>query len=112
MFISHTLLGMLARKSLTGYAMRKIMLESPFLYWSGNTNQIYKALAKLTDEACVTSESVYQDGAPAKKIYTLTDDGQNELRREGKALDGAGKSAQTPVLSGVRHARRGALGFN
>lgn len=81
MSISHTILGMLSCQSLTGYELKKIMQESPFMYWSGNNNQIYKALVELHDDGYVTSEVFHQDGAPSKKVYTITKEGTEELRR-------------------------------
>lgn len=81
MSINHAILGMLSYKPMTGYDLKKIMQESPFMYWSGNNNQIYKALVELLDEGYVTSEIYHQDSSPSKKVYTITDDGLAELKR-------------------------------
>ncbi|SHE14107.1 poly-beta-hydroxybutyrate-responsive repressor [Chlamydia abortus] len=50
------------------------------MYWSGNNNQIYKALLNLENEDLVTSEVVHQDNSPSKKIYTITEEGLKELK--------------------------------
>lgn len=50
------------------------------MYWSGNNNQVYKGLMSLEKESLVTSELIHQDGSPSKKIYTITKEGQNELK--------------------------------
>ena len=80
MSINHAILGMLSHQPMTGYDLKKIMQDSPFMYWSGNNNQIYKALLELNAEGFVTSETQHQDGSPSKKIYTITEDGLAELR--------------------------------
>lgn len=80
MSINHTILGMLNCKPSTGYDLKKIMQESSFMPWSGNNNQIYKALLELDDNAFVTSELYPQNGSPSKKVYTITEAGLSELK--------------------------------
>ncbi|MCH1643185.1 DUF4180 domain-containing protein [Paenibacillus timonensis] len=80
MSISYAILGMLSARSLTGYDLKKIIQDSPFMPWSGNNNQIYKALVELLEEGWVTNEVHHQDSAPSKKIYTITDAGREELK--------------------------------
>lgn len=79
MSFKHVILGLLNREPLTGYDIKKIIEKTPFLYWSGNNNQIYKALAELSEEGLATSEVEYQEGAPSRKLYTITDAGRWEL---------------------------------
>ena len=80
MSLNHVILGLLNREPLTGYEVKKIIQNKPFMHWSGNNNQIYKAFAELLDEGFVTKEVQHQDGSPSKNIYTITDDGLNELK--------------------------------
>lgn len=80
MSIKHAILGLLSWKSATGYELKKIFEESSSMYWSGNNNQIYKALIQLQDEGFVTSKTEHQEGAPSKKVYTITDEGIEELK--------------------------------
>ena len=54
--IKHAILGILSFKPLTGYDIKKIIQESSFMYWSGNNNQVYKALLELHDKGFVTNE--------------------------------------------------------
>jgi DNA-binding PadR family transcriptional regulator len=65
---------------MTGYDVKKIMQESIFMHWSGNNNQIYKALAELLGDGFVTNEIKYQESVPPKKIYTITREGLYELK--------------------------------
>lgn len=79
MTIDYALLGMLSWKPLSGYDMKKMVQDSPVMYWSGNNNQIYRSLDKLLKQGYVTNEIQYQNSAPDKKIYHLTDRGQAAL---------------------------------
>jgi len=80
MSIKFAILGILSWKASTGYELKKIFEESSILYWSGNNNQIYKALSQMHDEELVKSEVIHQDNSPSKKIYTITDEGLKELK--------------------------------
>lgn len=81
MSINYAILGMLNCKPLTGYDLKKVMQDSLFMPWSGNSNQIYKALLELNDDGFVTSEVISQESTPAKKVYTITAAGLAELKR-------------------------------
>ena len=81
MSIQLAILGILSWKSSTGYELKKIFEDSSFMYWSGNNNQIYKALMNMKNEDFVTSKVVHQDNSPSKKIYTITEEGLKELRK-------------------------------
>lgn len=80
MTIQSAILGILSGKPSTGYELKKIFEESSFMPWSGNNNQIYKALIALENAGLVSGEVVVQDTAPAKKIYTATPQGLAELK--------------------------------
>ena len=80
MSIKYAILGILSCNPLTGYDSKKIIQDSPFMHWSGNNNQIYKSLVELLNEGFVTSEVRYQEGAPSKKIYTITEEGLAGLK--------------------------------
>ncbi|SDC90468.1 DNA-binding transcriptional regulator, PadR family [Paenibacillus sp. UNCCL117] len=81
MSIQLAILGILSWKSSTGYELKKIFEDSSFMYWSGNNNQIYKALMKMENDDFVTSEVVHQDNSPSKKIYAITEEGLKELKK-------------------------------
>jgi DNA-binding PadR family transcriptional regulator len=81
MSIQLAILGILSWKSSTGYELKKIFEDSSFMYWSGNNNQIYKALMHMENEDFVTSEVVHQDNSPSKKIYSITEEGLKELKK-------------------------------
>jgi PadR family transcriptional regulator, regulatory protein AphA len=81
MSLNHAILGILSRRPLTGYDLKKIMQDSAYMPWSGNNNQIYKALVELLERGYLTNEIQHQDGAPSKKSYTITEQGLAELKR-------------------------------
>ena len=80
MNINYALLGMLSYRPMTGYDLKKIIQDSSFMHWSGNNNQIYKALVELLNDGYVTSETKFQESSPSKKIYTITKEGTDELK--------------------------------
>lgn len=80
MSIKYAILGILSWKPSSGYELKKIFEDSSSMYWSGNNNQIYKALVQLQDEGLVTNETEHQDGLPSKKTYTITGEGLSELK--------------------------------
>ena len=87
MSINYTILGLLESKEMSGYDLKKVMQELDFLPWSGNNNQIYKALVELLEEGFVNNRTEHRDGAPSKKIYQITQSGREKLRawtRESK----------------------------
>jgi PadR family transcriptional regulator, regulatory protein AphA len=81
MSLNHAILGIVSRRPLTGYDLKKIMQDTAYMPWSGNNNQIYKALVELLERGYLTNEIQHQDGAPSKKIYTITEQGLMELKR-------------------------------
>lgn len=80
MTINHAILGILSIQPMTGYDLKKVFQDSIYLYWSGNNNQIYKALVELLKEELVSSEIELQQSLPAKKRYTITAKGLTALK--------------------------------
>ena len=68
MSIRYIILGYLNTSDLTGYELKKAIAAHPFLPWSGNNNQIYKALTELEDNGYIQSQRVIQSLAPNKKL--------------------------------------------
>jgi len=81
MSIKHAVLGLLSWQPLSGYDLKKRISSSTAFYWSGNNNQIYKTLIQLQEEGLVTFEEHFQEKGPAKKVYSVTPQGQEELRK-------------------------------
>jgi DNA-binding PadR family transcriptional regulator len=81
MDLRSTILGLLSWKPLSGYDLKRIISTSELYYWSGNNNQIYKSLLALEKEGLVIHQVQVQESLPAKKIYTITDQGLSELHQ-------------------------------
>ena len=80
MSIKQVILGFLSDSPMIGYDLKKKFSSSELFHWSGNSNQIYKALLELHDEALVSLEIQAQDNKPPRKIYTITEAGLKSLR--------------------------------
>jgi len=80
MNIRYAILGFLSWRPFTGYDLKKMFVDSMFIYWSGNNNQIYKTLVQLHKEELVSIKVQHQEDRPTRKIYTITEKGLSELR--------------------------------
>ena len=77
--LRYAVLGLLNRRSMTGYELTQEFNSALKEFWSARHSQIYPELKKLTDEGLVTFE--VEPGGPAleKKRYTMTDAGRREF---------------------------------
>lgn len=80
MNIKYALLGFLSWRPFTGYDLKKLFVDSIFISWSGNNNQIYSTLVQLHREELVSTEVQHQEHGPTRKMYTITAKGLAELR--------------------------------
>ncbi|MGZ3580606.1 MAG: PadR family transcriptional regulator [Syntrophales bacterium] len=72
MDVGSTLLGFLMYRSMTGYELKKFFSMS-FSFFSGlSYGSIYPALKKMGKGGLVTMRLEVQDGAPNRKVYTIT----------------------------------------
>jgi len=78
--IQYALLSMLSVEPMTGYDLKKAMQDAAYMPWSGNNNQIYKALLALQEEGLTVCEVRHQAGAPSKKVYSVTEEGREVLK--------------------------------
>jgi DNA-binding PadR family transcriptional regulator len=77
MSLRYALLGLLTEKPLSGYDLSKTIEESQDLFWKASTSQIYRELAKLSDDGYVEVSIEQQEGRPNKKVYYSTDGGKS-----------------------------------
>lgn len=75
------ILGLLSWKPSSGYDLKRVISDSDVFYWSGNNNQIYKSLLELQRDGFVTHQVQLQESLPAKKIYSITEQGLSELHQ-------------------------------
>ena len=81
MVLSYAILAALTNQPCSGYDLVKRFNKSVECFWSASHQQIYKALAKLEEEAQVSAEKIEQENRPNKKLYTVTDAGRQSLQR-------------------------------
>lgn len=70
------ILGMLMKRSLSGYEIKQ-MYEDVFSYfYSSSYGTIYPMLHRMEKEELITKENVLQDGKPNKNVFTITENGK------------------------------------
>ncbi|KAM3093737.1 PadR family transcriptional regulator [Phormidesmis sp. 146-35] len=80
MALKHTILAFLSRQPLSGYDVAKEFAEGfGSCFWKASQQQIYAELTKLEQQGSVTYEAIPQPGRLDKKIYSITEQGQQEL---------------------------------
>jgi PadR family transcriptional regulator, regulatory protein AphA len=82
MDIQYAILGYLSWQPFSGYDLKKMIAESELFYWSGNNNQIYNTLIQLHRAGLVEQQIEYQENLPPRKIYSITEAGREELRKQ------------------------------
>lgn len=79
MSLRHAILGLLATGPMSGYDLRKEMAARMAHVWTADQAQIYRSLAALVEDGCVTVETVAQDGRPDRRVHRLLARGAREL---------------------------------
>ena len=80
MSLKHVLLGFVDMTPLSGYDLKTMFDSSVQFYWSATHTQIYRTLDGMLKDGLVTVEVVQQTERPNKKVYSITEEGQKELR--------------------------------
>lgn len=77
MDVQSVLLGFLMKQSMTGYDLKKVFSLS-FSFFSGlSYGSIYPALKKMEKQGLISKQVHIQDGAPNRKVYTITELGKS-----------------------------------
>ncbi len=79
MGLKYALLGLISKKPQTGYELYTIFKERMIYFWSSTHSQIYTELNKMEREEWIRSTYIYQEGSPNKKLYTITQKGEEHL---------------------------------
>ncbi len=73
-------LGILSKGEATGYEIKKACENGPYAYIHPiGYGSIYPALGHLLEEGCVSCREVLSDSGPGKKVYRITQSGQDML---------------------------------
>ena len=76
MALSHAILVSLLDQPCSGYDLAKRFDGSVGFFWDASHQQIYRELSKLEAKGALRVEKVMQDSRPNKKLYYLTDIGE------------------------------------
>ncbi len=80
MAVKHIFLAILTKKSMHGYDLKNTFEELVSKQWNLNFGQVYTTLSRLERDGLVLVEEVKQEEKPDKKIYSLTADGEEQLK--------------------------------
>lgn len=80
MSLEHAILGFLSYRPFSGYDLKRIFDTSVQHFWSADQSQIYRTLARLTENGMTEIEVIEQTDRPDRKLYHITPAGQQELR--------------------------------
>lgn len=98
MSLPHIILGMLRKRSKSGYDLKKELETVIHYFWDADISRIYRTLGDMQKKGWVEFETVIQEDSPNKKVYSLTDAGRNELRT-WLAEPGKATSTHNPFLA-------------
>jgi PadR family transcriptional regulator AphA len=79
--LREVILTVLAHRPMTGYEIARNFDQVLSHFWHASHQQIYRELARMTVDRCVSVRAVTQSGKPAKKVYSLTKTGREELQK-------------------------------
>lgn len=79
--LKHGILGLLNYHQLTGYEIMLAFRDSLSYFWNAQTSQIYRELQTLESKGWVNKIPVPQRSKPDKNVYSITQEGHEELLR-------------------------------
>lgn len=75
------ILGLLTLGNLSGYQIKKVIEDQLSHFWAESNGQIYPALKQLMKEKLVSLETIKSNGKKLSKIYSISHQGQIELKK-------------------------------
>jgi PadR family transcriptional regulator AphA len=73
-------LGLLMRRPMSGYDLKKAVEGSVAYFWAPAKSQIYAVLPRLVEAGFATSKRVAQSQRPDKQVYRITAAGRQALK--------------------------------
>src|SRR2546428_7473662 len=77
----YAILGVLSRRPMSGYDVKKLIERSIAHFWNESYGQIYPILNRLAAEGLAERRRERQRGKPDRHVYSLTSKGRAELPR-------------------------------
>lgn len=81
MSLQHALLATLLDGDATGYELAKRFDIGASNFWHAQRAQLYAELNRMEDKGLVSGQTVVQTTRPNKRVFSLTENGLEELRR-------------------------------
>ncbi len=81
MLLKFAILGFLSYSPLSGYGLKKAFDTSLRHLWPVDQSQIYRTLSQMLDESLLEVEIFPRKDRLARKVYYVTDEGLEDLRR-------------------------------
>jgi PadR family transcriptional regulator AphA len=79
--LRYTILGLLAQQPMTGYDVKRLFKGLSWLVGSPSPGSLYPILGALLEEGLATRETVPSADRPARKVYSITERGRQEVQR-------------------------------
>jgi DNA-binding PadR family transcriptional regulator len=98
MSLDYALLGFLNYQPYSGYDLKKIFDTSVRHFWPADQSQIYRTLARLTEQGLVEMEKVPQQDRPDRKVYHITEAGRAELLKFLAGPPPMGEPRSAPLI--------------
>ena len=98
MSLEYAILGFLNYHPYSGYDLKKIFDTSIRHFWPADQSQIYRTLARLTEQGFAEMEKVAQDDRPDRKVYSITETGRAELMKWLSGPPALGDARNAPLI--------------
>jgi PadR family transcriptional regulator, regulatory protein AphA len=98
MSLDYAILGFINYHPYTGYDLKKIFDTSIRHFWPADQSQIYRTLARLTENGWAEMEKIPQADRPDRKVYSITDAGRAELLRWISGPPPMGEPRSAPLI--------------
>jgi DNA-binding PadR family transcriptional regulator len=77
--LRYCILGLMLRGEMTGYEIKGIFDSSLSYLWNASESQIYTTLRSLEKAGMLTSNVVFQELRPNRRVYEITEEGRKEF---------------------------------
>ena len=82
----------------TGYDLAKAFEASLNTFWHAQPSQIYRELNRMEEKGWISSCCVIQEKRPNKRVYSLTEKGESELKKWLSADLPPSENPHNPIL--------------
>ena len=98
------ILGLLWEKPLYGYTIEKIIEERGMRHWTDiGFSSIYYVLKRLESRNLIESSCRQQENKPSRKVYTITQEGEHQMKEKVISLLSHNQRIVSPFDLGVAH---------